>query len=133
MTTGWTLCWLIWMVALAWLAFDGVIFLVVQAGLAAAMSTAANALSYWLGERARTLVRSMTVWLPFNTTLLIGSASILAYGKHLGFAHTYIDLDTQAPFDGLSQVAFLVSFFTLNFAVVNWPTRRPAPPPLVRN
>jgi len=121
------------MVALTWLAFDGVIFLVVQAGLAVAVSTVATALSYWLGERARTLVRSTTVWLPFNTALLIGSASILAYGKHLGFVHTYIEPDTQAAFVGLSQVAFVVSFLTLNFAIVNWPTRRPTPPPPVRD
>ena len=94
------------------------------------MSSFVTTISFMTGEYARTTWKfSRSSWLTVCLVLLLGSAAVLAYGKHLGLAHTYTDPDTHEPFVGLSQLAFLTGFLTLNFAVANWPMSKPLPPP----
>jgi hypothetical protein len=127
---AWLVCWLIWVTALTWLAFDGVIFLLIQALLATVMTSFATTVSFMTGEYIRTTWKApRSSWLTVCLVFLLGSAAVLADGKHLGFAHTYTDPDTHAPFIGLSQLAFLAGFFVLNFAIANWPMSKPSPPP----
>jgi hypothetical protein len=99
--------------------------------LAAATSAIATTVSFVTGEYARTQISARATWLTLCLVLLIGSAVVLTAGKHLGLAHIYIDPDTHEPFVGLSQVAFIAGFFTLNFAVANWPLSKPSPPPKI--
>jgi len=112
------------MAGLTWLAFDGIIFMVAQAVLASWISTIATTVSYCLGERARSIIVSKGIWIAMNAALFVGGATTLALGMNSGFSHNYIDPDSKIPFVGLSQTAFLASFFAINFSLANFRLNR---------
>jgi hypothetical protein len=120
LATAWICCWIIWMAALTWLAFDGIILMVVQAALASWISTIATTMSYWLSERARSIIVSRGIWVAMNAALFVGGATTLALGMNFGFTYNYIDPDSKIPFVGLSRTAFLASSFAINFSLANF-------------
>lgn len=123
-------------VAIAWLigafiyfasVLDGFESLIFQPIIAAVVSGICVSMAYGIGL----LLRVSPLGKFWSSTWFwawsLGAVSLLVlmFGASLGMSHSYSNPETQQQFTGLHPAAGITAYFTLLFAIANWPIRRP--------
>ena len=123
--------WMVYMVAMLRSTYDGLPSLLLQPVMAALAS------GLFVGAA---LVSGLALKLPvlragWNSSaiwaVLIGLAALatLLFGSSLGWTSLATHPDTGEPIRGLHPAAALAGYFSLIFAIVNWPLGSPKPTP----
>lgn len=122
--------WAVYMIAMVMTVYDGLLSLLFQPVLALICSTLTVGVALLVG-----LVFQIPVvgrwWrasrLPAGL-LVVASLAILGFGSSLGLRHTFTHPETKQPVEGLRPDAAVGAYFTLVFALANWPVRRAGEP-----
>lgn len=117
--------WIVYMIAMVLTVYDGVLSLIFQPIMATLCSGFFVALALVVGLILKIPVvsrwwRATPLW---ALSLMLGSVFVLCFGSWLGITQVYTDQETGRQFTGLNVVAALSGYFTLIFAVANWPLR----------
>ena len=123
---AWVVGWVMYMVAMMAMVYDGFLSVVFQAVVAAAVSGVFVAFVLMLGLilRVPSLGRAWNASPRWAVAIAVASVLVMLGGPAVGIATEYVDPETGRRFLGLHAAAALGSYAALLFAVANWPTRR---------
>jgi hypothetical protein len=113
------------MIAMVMTVFDGALSIIFQPIMAAICSGVGVSVALLLGLFFRIPVLGR-LWratpIPASV-LIIASVTVLCFGSQLGLAGTFTDPESKQQVRGLRSEAALGGYFTLLFAITNWPSR----------
>ena len=115
--------WLVYMIAMLMTVYDGVLSLIFQPIMAALCSGIFVLFALLVGLVLKIPILSrwwhssrFWVW-----ALIVGGLFVLCFGSLLGITETYTNPETETQFEGLHHAAALAAYFSLIFAIANWP------------
>jgi hypothetical protein len=123
---AWSLGWLVYMIAMVFTVYDGIMSVIFQPIMAALCSAVAVSVGLLVGLVFRIppvgrLWRLSWFW---AAALAGGSILVMCYGAQWGITEMFTDPETGHQSVGLRSSVAIVSYFVLIFSVANWPARR---------
>jgi hypothetical protein len=121
-----TLGWIIYMIGMVLTVYDGILSLIFQPFVAALVSGVCVAVALVLGLvlRIPVLSRWWTATSLWAALIAATSLFVLAFGYFIGLTYVGTNPETGSEIVTLHPAAAMGGYFSLLFAVANWPTRR---------
>jgi hypothetical protein len=122
--------WVVYMVAMMLTVYDGLLSLIFQPIMGALWSGFVVVLSLLVGLvlRVDPISRAWNGSRRWAVLIIAVSLSVLIFGYFLGLTYVGINPETEAEVEMLHPTAAMICYFSLLFAIANWPVRRASGP-----
>jgi hypothetical protein len=118
--------WVVYMVGMVLTVYDGLLSLIFQPIMAGLWSGFVVVLSLLVGLvlRVRPVSRVWNGSRGWAVLIISVSLFVLIFGYFLGLTYVGINPETEAEVEMLHPAAAMACYFSLLFAIANWPVRR---------
>lgn len=125
---AWGAGWTIYLVAMLLWSYDGVLSLVLQPVVAGVVAAGAVGLAGVVGLvlRVRPIGRAWHGHPGRAIGLIVAALAMLGLGSAVGLTGEYVAPETGREFTALHPAAALLGYLAIIFALLHWPSRRPA-------